>query len=72
MPVTVTTGPVVGDTVAMVASEELQVPPATVSVNTVVVPGHIVVVPKMMLVDGAGITLTEMVTLVGPHALVTE
>ena len=49
----------------------LQVPPLTVLVRVLVVPGQIVVVPVMVPASGAACTSIDTVALVAPQALLT-
>ena len=55
--------------VAIVVSLLLQVPPLTLSVRVLLLPGHTVVVPLMAPTDGGGVTVTKAVAIEMPQLL---
>ena len=58
-------------TVAMVVDPELQVPPAVASDRVVTPPWQRVVAPVIVPAAGTGLMVTDEVTVVVPHALLT-
>ena len=60
-----------GLTVPKAGSVLLQVPPVAPSVNVVVAPGHVAVVPAMLPASGDGFMVAMVIAAVAPQLLVT-
>ena len=59
-------------TEAIVAADELQVPPVVVLVIVMLAPSQTAVAPVIAATTGSAFTVTAFVTGVVPHVLVTE